>query len=137
MKRLFRTSLLIILTACSDNPTGPAPVASLDILWSEAEFSETTIQVGQTLDLDAAALDRGGAPLEGRTVTWTSSAPEVASVDTAGVVSGLAVGDARIIARSERAADTVWLTVIAPPSSSLSCEAVSYTHLTLPTIYSV
>ncbi len=125
MMRFFGIALLLILVACSDDPTGPGPVASVDILWNQAGFSETTIQVGQTLELDAATLDAEGDLLEGRLVHWSSSAPQVASVDSAGTVSGLRVGLAVIVARSERAADTVRLSVIAPPSSALACEAPS------------
>jgi galactose oxidase-like protein/Big-like domain-containing protein len=48
--------------------------------------------VGSTLQLDAVALDAGGEPLAGRTFTWTSGAPSVASVSSSGLVTGVAAG---------------------------------------------
>src|SRR6266581_1540670 len=48
--------------------------------------ASTTLQVGQTVQLTATPKDANGNPLTGRTVTWSSSNPSVASVDGSGRV---------------------------------------------------
>lgn len=55
------------------------------------------VLTGQTLQLVANVDANAGVA---RTVTWTSSTPAVATVSTAGVVTGVAQGTASIIARS-------------------------------------
>ncbi len=54
----------------------------------------------------------------GRTVTWASGAPAVASVSASGLVSGLAAGTAPITATSGGASDAAAITATAPPSTS-------------------
>src|SRR5205807_3281600 len=52
----------------------------------------------------------------GRTVTWTSSAPAVASVTASGLVTGVTEGATTITATSEGKSDTTQLSVVpAPP----------------------
>jgi len=99
MRRTLAT--LILLTACSGGgkdggPTGPVPVANVSLT-----VQLTSIAVGQTTTITASLTDAQGNSLTGRTVTWTSSAPAVASVTSAGLVTGLAVGQATITAASE------------------------------------
>ncbi len=50
------------------------------------------VRIGNRTFLRATVTDSRGRILEDREVIWTSSQPEVASVDPSGVVSGLAVG---------------------------------------------
>ncbi len=58
--------------------------------------------------------DASGAPLSGRAVTWTSSAPTVAAVSSSGVVTGLTPGNAVITATSEGKSGTATITVLPP-----------------------
>src|SRR5205823_672819 len=58
----------------------PMPVASVGVSPAVA-----SILVGMTLQLTATPQDLSGAPLSGRTVTWTSSAPAVATVNSSGL----------------------------------------------------
>ena len=80
---------------CNDNPDTPPPadVASVTVTPASA-----TVNVGATLSLTATGFDIGGQPIAGATFTWTSSSPDVASVNSTGVVTGLAAGDATIFA---------------------------------------
>jgi hypothetical protein len=71
----------------------------------------STVLVGQTLQLAAVTTDAGGHTLTGRTITWTTAAPSVATVSTSGLVTAVAVGSANITATSEGKADTTAITV--------------------------
>ncbi|MEN9817596.1 MAG: hypothetical protein RLZ32_1476 [Gemmatimonadota bacterium] len=56
-----------------------------------------------------------GAIPPGRVVTWSTPTPTVASVTAAGIVTGLALGTARLVATAEGVADTVTLAVTRIP----------------------
>lgn len=51
-----------------------------------------TLELGQTLQIEATPTDVSGTVLANRTITWTSSNPAVVAVDATGVVSGVEVG---------------------------------------------
>ena len=89
------------------------PVASVVISPATA-----TLLLGASLQLSATVKDSAGNVLSGRTVTWASGAPAVASVSASGLVSGLAAGTAPITATSGGASDAVAITATAPPSTS-------------------
>lgn len=78
---------------CNDyDPTVPAEVVSVAVTPASA-----TVQAGASISLVAAGSDVTGQPTLA-TFTWTSSAPEVASVGADGVVTGLQPGTAVITA---------------------------------------
>jgi uncharacterized protein YjdB len=56
----------------------------------------------------------------GRVVTWSSATPTIALVSQAGIVTGAALGTARIIAAAEGVADTVTFTVTAVPVGTIT-----------------
>jgi uncharacterized protein YjdB len=56
-----------------------------------------------------------GAIPPGRVVTWSTPTPTIASVTPAGIVTGLALGTARLVATAEGVADTVALAVTRIP----------------------
>ncbi len=58
--------------------------------------SSSTIGVGTTVQLTATVKDASGNTLTGQTVTWSSSAPAIATVSSTGLVSGVAGGTATI-----------------------------------------
>jgi len=64
--------------------------------------------------------DERGAALTGRAVAWSSSAPAVATVSDAGLVTGVAAGSVVITATSEGKSGTLALTVVPPPVNSVS-----------------
>ena len=65
--------------------------------------------------LTAVARDASGAELEGRTVTWSSSASSVATVSSSGVVTGVAAGEATITASVEGRTASARVTVVPVP----------------------
>jgi hypothetical protein len=89
-------------------PQPPAP-GSLSISPHDA------VRVGDTLSLTAVALDARGQPISGAGVTWRSSVPDLAAVDSAtGQVHGQAPGTALIIAQSGGQTATSELVVLPP-----------------------
>ncbi len=84
----------------------PPPVARVRITAPTQLVNE-----GRTLALTAVATDSSGRTLTDRPITWTSSAPSVATVSGTGLVTGLVQGDAFIAASSEGQRDSVRITV--------------------------
>ena len=78
--------------------------------------SNASLTVGQTQQLMATPKDASGNALTGRTVTWVSSAPSVATVSSSGLVTAVAVGSAVISAASEGKTSTVAVSVAASPN---------------------
>ena len=61
----------------------------------------TAIAVGETVQLQAVALDAEGDSLDDRTVEWASANTAVATVSDSGMVTGLSAGEAQISATVE------------------------------------
>ena len=75
-----------------------APVAVASVVVAP---SSSNLTVGQSTTLTATPKDAAGNPLLGRTITWASSQPAVATVSATGVVTAVAAGSANITAASE------------------------------------
>ena len=114
-----------LVVCCAEEPAGPAvdpsdtgdsssQVTSVEIL--SAVTPE--IQVGGTLQLSVEIRDAAGSVLSDRAVLWTSTDPTVATVDNAGVVSGVAEGVASVAAESEGISGVISVTV--PPLPPLA-----------------
>jgi uncharacterized protein YjdB len=93
----------VTITATIDGQTGtsvvtvaPQPVASVSINPTTA-----TTTVGGRVTFRATPLDAQNLPLAGRTISWTSNTPAVATVSSSGEVLGLSVGSAKIRATVE------------------------------------
>lgn len=102
------------ITAASEGRSGtaaitvvPVPVASVSVSPPSA-----SIGVGATVQLSATPRDSAGGALTGRTVTWSSASPSIATVSPTGLVTGIAAGGpvavtATVGGRSASAAITV------------------------------
>ncbi len=88
----------------------PAPVASVSLAPATA-----TLQIGTATALVATLRDSAGTTLSGRTITWATSAPTVATVSSTGVVTATGAGTAVIAATSEGKSGTASVTVPDPP----------------------
>lgn len=107
-----------------------------------------TLAAGDTVRLVAAATDDNGHVVAGAAFGWTSSDTAVASVDSLGLVQGVAEGAATITAAAgdatARAEGTAEITVLPPPPppdltgtyflASLVGTSTGGTRLTLPTV---
>jgi hypothetical protein len=96
MKPGFLTILLIVpimlFSACGDS----APSVS------QVSVTGADIKIGDpAVTFQAVAKDSSGAALTGKTFTWNSSNPDVASVDANGLVSAKHVGTTKITATSD------------------------------------
>ncbi len=78
--------------------------------------------VGATTKLSAIARGSEGNPRSDAPITWVSTMPDVATVDAAGVVAGIAPGRALIKASSGNGSGTVEVTVANSNVSGLSIE---------------
>ena len=85
------------------------PVASVSVT-----PKKPSVAVGNTVAMSAALKDASNASLPSRVVSWSSATPSVASVSTAGVVTGKAAGTTIIMASAEGISDTTTVTVTAP-----------------------
>ena len=81
------------------SPSVPLPqsVATVQVTPS----SSTLASVGQTVQLNATARDASGNTIAGKTFTWSTSDPGVATVSSSGLVTAVAGGDATITATSD------------------------------------
>ena len=86
----------------------PIPVVSVTV-----SGQTTPLAIGLSASFAASLKDRNGAVLTGRTVSWSSSAPSVAIVDSTGKASALAVGTTIITAVSEGVSGSATLLVTA------------------------
>jgi hypothetical protein len=75
---------------CSNLTEGAGGVVELELRSPDV----TEVEVGETLQLTARALDRDGNPLD-VPITWLSSDPAL-TVDNTGLVTGIAPGSAQI-----------------------------------------
>jgi uncharacterized protein YjdB len=89
----------ITATVQPDNVTGTLPMRVLaPVTTVNVTLSTDSIDVGQTSQATAALEDASGSPVVGRQVTWSSSDPNVATVDASGLVTGVAAGSVTITA---------------------------------------
>jgi uncharacterized protein YjdB len=96
----------------------PVPVASVTLA-----LAQGGLLVGTTTTATATARDSAGTALTGRTITWQSSSPGVASVSGSGATVTLvavAPGTTTITATSEGRSASALLTVAAVPVASVS-----------------
>src|SRR5438445_242596 len=94
------------LTIATSTP--PAPVAAVTV-----SPATTSGQVGATVQLAAVTKDSDGNTLTGRSVTWASNAPGMATVSASGLVTSVASGAATITATSEGQSGTAAISVAA------------------------
>lgn len=117
--RRLMSIALSALAACSDGydpptdpdpPVTPAPVASVAVSPQSAR-----VEAGSTFVFVARTADSAGAVLDDRPLTWTSSEPTVATINSAGAATALTPGVTTIYATSESVSDSASLTVVDAP----------------------
>ncbi len=112
----------------ADDPVAPPPIPVASVRVSP---KQSTLEIGETKALSAAALDANGNNL-GRPINWTSLDPTIASVG-AGLMTAVAPGTARIVASSEARADTATVTVITGSQYSIDVRYLTDAPLQLRT----
>ena len=115
---VIRRAMVVIwaaasLFACGGSGTpGPSEPPGAGVVSSvQIASSSTTVNVGATLSLAATAKDKSGAIVASAVIAWSSSAPSVATVSSAGGVTGVSAGTATITASSGGFSSTSQVTV--------------------------
>ena len=107
------------LTASSSITVEAASSQQVQIASVRVQPSADTLQVGSSVQLTATPLDASGNPVSGVSVSWSSSATSVATVDDSGKVTGVAQGTATISATAAGQTGKATVMVIPdPPVSS-------------------
>jgi Bacterial Ig-like domain (group 2) len=123
--RLWPTAAIAV--ALAGTGCAPTGVSSADPPGPVAEVlvgpSADNLLVGDSQQLIALPRDAKGRAMTGREISWTSLNPELATVSTTGVVSGLAPGTARIIATTEGKRGTSVMTVWEARKDTAECDA--------------
>lgn len=94
------------------------PPASVTVL-----PSEVTLGTGETADMQARLADRYGNPVFGANVTWSSSDPNVAVIDSSGRVAARGAGTAGVTATAATAAGVIaasTMTAASPTALAMS-----------------
>ena len=104
--------------AATEGKSGSASVTVTNRAVAAVEVSPTSVrlEVGGTGTLQAVARGADGAVLSGRAVTWSSSAPGVATVDAGGRVTAVSAGEATVTAASEGKRGSASVRVIGRPA---------------------
>ena len=120
---LVSAALLPLVSCEKDTQTSPPTTADVPVTGVELNVAELELVVGETAVLTATVLPEDATD---KTVTWSSSAHEIASVDENGEVEGLAAGKAVISVTTANGGKTAecTVTVIVPviPVESVSLD---------------
>ena len=110
------------ITGTSGGKTGTAEVTvtPIPVVSVSVTPSNPSITIGRTINLTAQPLAENNQPLAGRTVDWSSSAPNIATVSSSGVVTGLRVGSAVIFASIDGVLGHTNVTVVPVPVASVT-----------------
>lgn len=120
------------ITGTIDGVTGSAlvTVESVPVAAVRVSPDVGALLAGESLQLTAIATDSSGATLSGRLISWSSSAPAIASVSSTGLVNAFAAGNVTITANVEGKSGSARLTVSRVPVSSI---VITPSALTLST----
>ena len=101
------------ITASSEgkSATASVTVALLPVATVHVVPGSANIGAGLAGQLSAVMLSAGGDTLTGRTVTWSTSDPAIATVDANGLVTGVVSGPVTISALSEGITGTAAVTI--------------------------
>jgi len=103
------TATIAGVTGSASITATPAPASSITL-----SPTESTLERGALLQLQAAVIDVLGAPVTTRPLTWVSSAPGVASVSGNGLVTALSAGTATISASLDGRSGSAVVRVVLP-----------------------
>ncbi len=107
------------ITATAEGKSASAVVTVADAVVPVAGVALTatgrSLKVGEATTWTAAARDARGRPLTDRGISWSSSAPQVATVSGNGLITGIAPGTAEIRAEADGKVASERITVTAAP----------------------
>ena len=104
----------------SGGPTAPPTVDPPRATTVMVSPATAELDVGETVQLTAVVRDQNSNVMAGAAVTWTSSETSVATVDAAGLVTGVSAGGpVTITATSGGQSGAAQITVLPPPVASV------------------
>ncbi len=106
-----------MIVATSETVTGSIGITVVAIPVASVVVTAATgsIFIGDNLTVSASVRDASGNSLSGRSITWSSTNPSVATVSASGSARGLAAGMTTIIATSEGVSGSMTLAVSPVP----------------------
>lgn len=115
-------------TSTVSQPVALAQVSDVRVVIPAAntQGASLRLEAGATAALTAQVIDANGQTLAGRTITWSSANPAIATVSSAGVVTGVAVGGTQITA-SVAGRDVSTATVVTVPSQLVTVASAGTT----------
>jgi uncharacterized protein YjdB len=114
------------ITASSEGKSGTATVEVIPVPVGSVQLTpaSATMLVNGTQQLTAVARSAAGTILTGRSTTFTSGAPSVASVNSNGLVTALSPGLALVLASVDGVTATSTITVALPTIASMTVTPV-------------
>lgn len=106
------TAACVIVIGACENPT-PPPIPTTIVV---SPVTATLESLGETVRLTATVHDENGNVMSEVPVTWTTGAPGVATVSSAGVVTAAGNGTATVEAATDAASGTAEVTVEQRPA---------------------
>ena len=105
----------VLITATCEGKSGQAvvTVAAIQVASVTVSLWPPRVGVGKLSQGSPVLRDAAGNTLSGRTVTWTSSSPAVATVTNTGAITAVGLGDSTLTATSEGISGSATITVTA------------------------
>ncbi len=107
-----------IVLATAGNITGQATItvtpAPLVLTTITVSSPLSSIAIGATTTATASGFDQNGASIATGAITWSTASTSIATVSTAGVVTGVSAGTTQVIATSGGKSGQKTITVVAP-----------------------
>ncbi len=100
-----------LLVACGDGSSGVTPPPAAVVSRVDVSAATTALTPSQTVQFSAVARTSSGTVVSSAQPVWTSTAPNVATVNASGVVTGVAAGSATIRATVGTASGTLDVSV--------------------------
>jgi Tol biopolymer transport system component len=113
---------MLLVASCSGGDGGSGPTGPIDTttdLLVHISRRYPSLFSGDTTALSATTTDLAGA-LVSRAIAWSTSNAAIATVSSAGVVSGVAAGTAWVTAAAENSKDSVAVVVLPTPMSRVN-----------------
>ena len=112
MRKYGIIAALLLVGAACDGGTDPDPLVTSEVLVTS---TPTQIAVNETAQASAIVKDQNGDPLSGKTISWSSLNPTIATVTpTTGLIRGVAPGNATIQGTVDGITGSATITVIQP-----------------------
>jgi hypothetical protein len=131
--RLVAASVIFTVLGCAPADKGvfytepPPPPAPAVLTTLNVSVPTPTIVVGNTASAMATGVDQFGASIATGTVTWSTSDGAIASVDGNGLVMGVAVGQAQVIATASGKTAQVQVGVTLVPVATIDVAPLTAT----------